>query len=120
MKPIFKSGKVVIFPIRFLSRVVGNKEMLYCHCFWSFLQKYSIWKVSAQQEALKLNGSRQLLVCAYDVNLSVNNMQSVNKNTKYLLLSYKDIEQDVRADHTTYMYILLGHFYVGVQLSLSH
>jgi hypothetical protein len=43
--------------------------MLYRHYFCNFVLKYAIRRVQANQDGVKLNGTRPLLVYADDVNI---------------------------------------------------
>jgi hypothetical protein len=58
--------------------------MLYCHYFFNFALEYAIRKVHKNQVGLKLNGTHQLLVYADDVNLLVDILDTIKKNTETL------------------------------------
>jgi hypothetical protein len=49
------------------------------YVYRSRLSYYSDW------QALKLNGTHQLLACAHDINIVVENMDTKQKNTETLL-----------------------------------
>jgi hypothetical protein len=56
---------------------------------------------------LKLSGTRQLLVCAHDVNLLSDNVDIIKKNTQSLFDSSKEVGVEVNTEKTKY--ILLHH-----------
>jgi hypothetical protein len=59
--------------------------MLYHHCLFIFALEYVFRKVHENQVGLKLNGTRQLLAYADDVNLLVHNIDTINKNRETLI-----------------------------------
>jgi hypothetical protein len=52
---------------------------------------------------LKLNGTRQLLSCADDVNLLRDNMDTIKKNTETLIDASKEVGLEINAEKTKYM-----------------
>jgi hypothetical protein len=56
---------------------------------------------------LKLNGTRQLLVCVNDVNLLGDNKDSIKRNTQTLIDASKEIGLEVNTEKTRHM--LLYH-----------
>jgi hypothetical protein len=58
--------------------MVQYKEMLYHHCF-STLLRYAIRKVQENQLGLKINGTHQLLAYACNVNVLVDNIDTIKK-----------------------------------------
>jgi len=52
---------------------------------------------------LKLNGTHQLLVNAYDVNIMGGSVHTVKDNTEALMVASKEIRLEVNADKTKYM-----------------
>jgi hypothetical protein len=58
---------------------------------FDFPLEYVISKVQENQVGLKLNGTHQLLVCADDVNLLGDNIDTINKNHKNLIDVSKEV-----------------------------
>jgi hypothetical protein len=52
---------------------------------------------------LKLNGIRQLLACADDVNLLDYNIDTIKKNTRTLIDASKEVGLEVNTERTKYM-----------------
>jgi hypothetical protein len=74
---------------------------------FDFDLEYAIKKVQENLVGLKINGTRQLLVYADDVNLLGDNIDAIKKNTEHLTDASKEVGLEVHAEKTKYM--LLSH-----------
>jgi len=62
--------------------------------------EYAIRRVQINQDGLKLNGTRQLLVYADGVNMLGGSVHTVKENGKALAVASKEIGLEVNADKT--------------------
>jgi hypothetical protein len=75
---------------------------------FNFAIEYAIRKVQENQMGLKLNATHQLLAYADDdVNLLVDNIDTINKNTETLIDASKEVGLEINVEKTKYM--LLSH-----------
>jgi hypothetical protein len=67
---------------------------------FNFALEYTIRRVEANQEGLKLNRIHQLLVYVDDVNILRGSIHTIRKNTEALLIASKGISLEVNAEKT--------------------
>jgi len=70
--------------------------------------EYTIRRVQVNQDGLKLNGTRQLLVYTDGVNIMDRNVQTIKKIPEALLIGSKEIGLDINADETKHMVMTVG------------
>jgi hypothetical protein len=75
--------------------------------FQFFALDYVIKKVQENQVGLKSNGAHSLPFCADDVNLFGDNIDTIKKNTEFVIDSNREVGLEVNAEKTKYM--LLSH-----------
>ena len=70
---------------------------------FNFALEYVIRSIQVNQDGLKLNGTRQLLVYVDDVNILGGTTYTIKKSTEALVIASKENGLDVNADKTKYM-----------------
>jgi len=70
---------------------------------FNFALEYPIRRVQANQDALKLNGTHQLLAYADNTNTLGGSIHTLKENAEALVAAAREIGSEVGADKTEYM-----------------
>jgi hypothetical protein len=68
---------------------------------FNFASDYAIRRVQVNQDGLKLNGTRRLLVYADNINILGRSLPTIKENTEALVVASKEIELEVTAVKTS-------------------
>jgi hypothetical protein len=85
---------------------------------FNFALEDAFMKIQENQVRLKLNGTHQLLVCADDVNLLGDNIDTTKKITETIIDDCKKAGLKVNAEKTKYM-LLSHHQNAGQNLDIK-
>jgi len=70
---------------------------------FSFALEYAIRRNQVNQDGVKLNGTRQLLVYVDDFNICGGSVHTIKENAETLIVASKEIGLEINADKTKYM-----------------
>ena len=70
---------------------------------FNFALEYAIRRVQVNQDGLKLNGTRQLLAYADDVNILGRSIHTIKEIAEALVAATREIGLEVSADKTKYV-----------------
>jgi hypothetical protein len=90
--------------LRLLKMVQAKKYII--TIYLTLALEYTISKIEAIQEGLKLNGMYQHLLYAGDINILVGSMRTLKKNGEALITASKEVSIEVYAEKSKNMVVL--------------
>jgi hypothetical protein len=78
--------------------------------------EYAMSKIQDNKKGLEMNGTHQCLVHAKDIYLLGENINTINKNTEPLADASKEVDLEVNAEKTEYVFMFMSYYQTIEQL----